>query len=113
MLGHHIKHSKSAHSLFKTVLGKIRYKYQAYCTMYKTHAMATYHGGTGCPLDRGINLHIEDSETTGLDNDNESTSGSDATVALEGPEAECCPDDIIHSNEVKLMALMREINDLE
>ena len=66
------------------MLGKIGDKYQAYCTMYKTHAMATCHGGTGCHLDRDINLHIEDSETTGLDNDNESTSGSDATIALGG-----------------------------
>ena len=68
------------------MLGKIGDKYQAYCTMYKTHAMATHHGGTGCHLDRDIDLHVEDSETTGPDNDNESTSGLDATVILGGPE---------------------------
>ena len=72
--------------------------------------MATCHGGARCPLDRDINLHIEDSETTGLDNDNESTSGSDATVALGGPEAEGHPYDLIHSNQARLMALMWEIN---
>ena len=48
------------------------------------HTMVTHHGAAGCPLDRDINLHIEDSETTGLDNNNESTSGLDATVALGG-----------------------------
>ena len=57
--------------------------------------MATCHGGTGCPLDRDINLHIEDSETTGLDNNNESTHHLDATVALGGPEAEGHPNDPI------------------
>ena len=100
------------HSSFKTVLGKIGDKYQAYCTMYKTHAMATYYGGAGHPLGRDIDLHIEDSESTGLDNDNESTSGSDTTVALEGPVAEGHPNDLLHSNQTKLMALMREIYDL-
>ena len=39
-------------------LGKIRDKYQAYYTMYKTHAMATHHGGTGHPIDKDINLHV-------------------------------------------------------
>ena len=38
--------------------------HQAYCTIYKTHAMATYHGGAGHPLDRGINLNAEDPEPT-------------------------------------------------
>ena len=61
---------------------------------------------------RDINLHIEDTEPTGLENDNESTSDSDATVALGGPEAEGQMDDIIHKNQAKLTALMREINDL-
>ena len=87
-------------------------KYQAHCTMYKTHAMATCHRGTGCPLDRDIDLNIEDSETTGIDNNNESTHGLDATVALGGPEAEGHSSDPTYSNQAKWMALMREINDL-
>ena len=70
--------------------------------------MATHHRCTGCLLDKDINLHIEDSETTGLDNDNHSTSSSDATVALGGPEAEGHPDDCIYSNQAKLTALMRD-----
>ena len=87
-------------------------KYQAYCPIYKTHAIATHHRGAGCHLDRDIDLHIEDSETTGLDNDNETTSGSDATVALGRPETEGHPNDPIYNNQTKLMALTREINDL-
>ena len=112
MSGHHSKDNEQMHSPVKTMFGKIRDKYQAYCTMYKRHAMATCHRGRGCPLDRDINLHVEDSETTGLDNDNESTHGLDTTVALGGPEAEGHPSDPINSNQAKLMALMREINDL-
>ena len=63
-------------------------------------------------IDEDINLHIEDAETTGLANDNESDSGLDATIALGGPEAEGHPDDLMHSNQAKLTPLMREINDL-
>ena len=72
--------------------------------------MATQHGGTGCPLDRGINLNAEDPEPTDIDN--ESTHDLDSTVALGGLEAEGHPDDPTHSSQDKLMALMREINDL-
>ena len=93
------------------MLRKIRDKYQVYCTMYKTQTMSSHHRSTGCHLYRDINLHIEDSETTGLENDNKSTSGSYTTVALEGPEAEGHPNDLLH-NQAKLMALTREINDL-
>ena len=50
--------------------------------MYKTHAMATHHGCSGHPLDRDIDLNEEDSETTVIDNHNESIHGSDTTVAL-------------------------------
>ena len=75
-------------SPYKPVLWKIGDTYQAYNTMFKTHAMATCHRGTGHPLDRDINLHIEDSETTSLDNNNGSTSGSDITVGLGGPGTE-------------------------
>ena len=31
--------------------------------------MATHHGGAGHPLDRGINLNIEDPESTDIDNE--------------------------------------------
>ena len=74
-------------------------------------AMATCHGGTGCPLDRGINLHAEDPEPTDIDN--EITHSSDATVALGEPEAEGHPRDPVYNNLDRLTALMREINDLQ
>ena len=44
--------------------------------------------------------------------DNESTDSSDATVALGRPEAEGHPKDPVYSNQDKLMALMREMNNL-
>ena len=73
------------------------------------HAMATLHRGTG---DRDVDLHIEDPEATGMDNDNEGISGSDTTVALGGLEAEGNPDELLPSNQAKLTALTREINEL-
>ena len=108
----HSQNSKWMLSPFKIMLGKLRNRYQAYCTRDKTHAMDTCHGGTGCPLDRDIDLHVEDTETTGLENNNESTGGSDDTVALEGPEAEGYPDDLTLSNQARLTEFTREINDL-
>ena len=62
------------------------------------------------PLDRDINLDIE--EGTGIDNDNDSTHGLATTVALGGQEAEGHPNDPIYSNQDKLTTLTREINDL-
>ena len=91
------------------MLRKIGDKYQTYCTKYKTHAMATCHGGAGHPIDRDIDLHIDD-ETT--ENGNENTSALDATITLRVPEAEDHTDDLIHANQAKLTALTREINDL-
>ena len=70
--------------------------------------MSTCHEGTVWPLDRVINLHAEDPEPTDIDN--ESTHRSDATVALEGPEAEGHPKDPVYNNHNKLTALTREIN---
>ena len=103
-------HSTRMHTLFKIIPGKIGDKYQVYCTTYKTHAMAIHYQGAECPLDRGINLNTEDTEPTDIDN--ESTYSWDVTVALGGPEAEGHPKDPVCSNHDKLMALMREINDL-
>ena len=76
----------------------------------KMYAMATCHGGAGCFLDGGIDLHAEDPEPTDIDN--ESTHSSKTTVALGRPEAEGHPKDLVYNNHHKLTALMREINDL-
>ena len=99
MSDHHSKNSKQSHSPFKTMLGKVRNRYQAYCTTYKKHTIATHLGGAGCPIDSDINLNIEETEgITGLVNDNESNNGSDATVALGGPETEGHPNELIPTN---------------
>ena len=47
-----------------------------------------------------------------MDNDNDSISGLDATVALSGHEAEDNTEEPLPSNQAKLKILMREINDL-
>ena len=75
--------------------------------------MVTCHRGTGCPVDRDINLHIEVKEgiNTGPgNNNNESTSGSDTTIAFGGSEAEGFPSKFIPCNQAKLTALTREIH---
>ena len=102
------------HLPLKTVLGEFRDRYQAYNTRYNIDAMATNHGGEGCPVDRDSNPHIEDIEgiNTGPDNDNGSTSSSDTTIAFGGSEADGHPSKLIPSNQAKLTALMREIYDL-
>ena len=74
-------------------------RYQAYCTAYKMHTMATHHRGAGCPLDRGIDIHTEDPEPADIHN--ESTHSSKATVALGGPEGEGHPKDHVYNNHDK------------
>ena len=53
-------HNLRLHSLLKTVLNKLGDSYQTYCNTYKTHAMASCHGGSGQPLDRDIIPHGQD-----------------------------------------------------
>ena len=91
------------HSPLKTVLGKIRDWFQAYCTTYKTHAMATYHRGIGCPLNRSLDILTEDTEHADIDND--SIHSSDTTVTLEGPEAVGHPEDPAYESLDRLSAL--------
>ena len=40
------------HSLLKKALNKIEDSYQTYINLYKMHAMATHHGGTGKPSEK-------------------------------------------------------------
>ena len=72
--------------------------------------MATHHRGAGHPLDRGLDILVEDPEHTDIDND--STHSSDATVTLGGSEAVGHPEDPVYDNQDRLTALTREINDL-
>ena len=73
--------------------------------------MAICHGGTGHPITRD-DFHVEDPEATSMDNNNDSISGSDATVVLGGLEAEGNPDEFLPSNQVKLTALTQKIDKL-
>ena len=52
--------------MLKSVLNKIGDSYQTYCNAYKTHAMATCHGGAGQLSDRDPNLPGQD---TGIPSD--------------------------------------------
>ena len=72
--------------------------------------MATHHGGTGCPLNRGLDILAEDTEHADIDNDN--TNSSDATVALGDPEGVEHPEDPAYKKQDRLTALTRKINDL-
>ena len=50
------------HSPLKTVLNKLGDSSQTYINTYKTHTMATHHGGTGEPLDRDPMPHKQGSD---------------------------------------------------
>ena len=74
------------------------------------HAMATHHGDTGGPLNRGLDILTEDSEHTDINKG--STHSLDAKVALEGREAVGHPEDPVYNDQNRLAVLTREINDL-
>ena len=54
--------SLRSHSPFNSVLNKIGNSYETHCITYKTHAMATCHGGAGQPSDRDLNLPEQDTD---------------------------------------------------
>ena len=96
-------HSLRLHSPLKTVFGKIGNTYQAYCNTYKTHAMATHHGGSGKSLDRNIDMTRENQTT--IDTDVEDT-WEFHPVEVDHFE------DLEHNNPAKLTPLTREVDDL-
>ena len=53
------------------MLRKLGDKYQSYCATYKTHAMNTHHGGTGCTgKDGDLDSHVDittEGDTGGID----------------------------------------------
>ena len=53
-------HNLGSCSPLKRVLRKIGDTNQAYCNIYKTHTMATHHGGLGQPLDTVTNVTREE-----------------------------------------------------
>ena len=56
-------HSLRSHSPLKSVLNKIGDSFHTYVNTYKTHAMATHHGGTGQPQERASTSHEQDLDT--------------------------------------------------
>ena len=72
--------------------------------------MATHHKGAGHPLNRGLDILTEDTEHADISTDN--TYSSDATVALGDPEGVGHPEDPVYTNQDRLTALTRELNDL-
>ena len=85
----------SLHFLLKTVLNKLGDTYQACCNTYKTHAVATCHGGTGQPLDRDDTPHGKDIEVNILHHED--------TDDFESVEQE---------NHAKLATLTKELDNL-
>ena len=55
-----------------------------------------------------INLHVGDPEATGIDNDNDSISSSDTTLAWGGLETEGNTNELLPSNQAMLTALTRK-----
>ena len=53
-------HSLRTHSPLKKILNKLGDSYQTYINTYKTHTMATHHGGTGQPSEMDPSPQAQD-----------------------------------------------------
>ena len=92
-----------SHSPLKTVLGRIGDTFQAYCNTYKTHAMATHHGGLEQPLDRVTIMTREEQPVV------------DTNIEVPqdfNPEGTDHFEDLEHNNPARLTAITRELDDL-
>ena len=86
----------------KNILWETR-RYQVYCNMYKTHAMATHHGGSGNPWDRDI----------AMTSDNQTAIDTDVGAAQDFHPVETDHfEDLEHNNPARLTAITRELDDL-
>ena len=92
-------HSLRSCSPLKTVFGKIGDTYQAYCHTYKTHAMATHHGGSGQPLVRNITAHDS------MDTETEHAQEFHQVNPNDFKESD-------HNNPTRLTLITREVDDL-
>ena len=88
-------HSLRSHSPLKLVLNKIGDSYQTYCNTYKTHTMATNHGGAGQPSDRDPNLPEQGTDIP-----------SDPLEDMDNFE------NVEHENYTTVKALTRNLDDL-
>ena len=92
-----------SHSPLKTVLGRIGDIYQVYCNTYKTHTMATHHGGSGQPLNRDTDMTREEQPIV------------DTNVEVQQdlhPEDAAHFEDVEHTNAARLTVITRELDDL-
>ena len=96
-------HNPRLHSPLKTVLGRIGDTYKAYCNTYKTHAMATCHGGSGQPLDRVTNMTREEQPVVEINVEVQQDFHLEDSAQFEVLE---------HDNPVRLTAITRELDDL-
>ena len=83
-------------SPLKTVLKKLGDSYQTYVNTYKTHAMATHHGGAGQPLDMDPNLPEQGTDIL-----------SDHLEDMDNFE------NVEHENHMTLKALTTNLDDLQ
>ena len=91
------------HLSLKTVLGRIGDTYQVYCNTYKTHTMATYHGGSGQPLDRDTDMTREEQLIV------------DTNVEVQQdfhPEDTAPFEDVEYTSLTRLTVITRELDDL-
>ena len=96
-------HSLRLYSTLTTVFAKLGDTYQAYCKTYKTHTMATHHGGVGQPFDRDINVTREAHETTDTHIEDTQDYHPMETDHFE---------DLEHNNPTRLTVITRELDDL-
>ena len=96
-------HTLRLHSQLKTVLEKIGDTYQEYCNTYKTHAMATCHGGAGQPLDRDTDMMREEQPVVDTDVEVKQDFHPEDTEQFE---------DLEHNNSNRLHVITRELDDL-
>ena len=121
MTGCHNRMNYQACSSLKTLLRRLRDKFQLYCATCKTHAMTTHHGGTGHTIkDWNFNSYIYitlEGDTGGIDigpnNDNKSTYSLDTMLAFGGSEVDGHLSDLLASSQANLTILTREIHSLQ
>ena len=92
-----------SHSPLKTVLGRLGDTYQAYCNTYKTHTMATCHGGSGQPLDRVTTTPREEQPDVDTDVELQQDFHPEDTDQFENLE---------HNNHNRLHVITRELDDM-
>ena len=102
-------HSTRTHSPLKLYLGRLETNIQLIAPCIKCTPWPSTMEVQDAPLTEAL-ISMQKIQNPHIDND--STNHSNATVTLGGPEAEGHPKDPVYSTHNKLMALMREINNL-